>query len=256
MRANFPSGLCRMRLYLLVPVCLLFGALVVCAQKADELSVLPSIPDEPSAVALADCPASLIVASEQTSGPESYVRLKRLVMSMELGHDVSAQLMTSLKPPSSSDSVGTALLLHTNVQLCRALNRYLCASFLTGRIKTGGAGSNDKTAIETFNSVFNRMALETIPLRAQMKAAAQEAQNGEQGMSVSMTEGISKTLEDRKNAGTDLQERPSVDCTHHRRHEQQNSGEDGHVSRWRALPFNAADGLTALESQINPCANG
>lgn len=49
------------------------------------------------------------------------------------------------------------------------------------------------------------MALETIQLRVQMKAAAQEAQNGQQGMSVSMAEGISKILEDRKDVGTDLQ---------------------------------------------------
>ena len=192
-----------MRLYFGLPICLLFGALTVFAQTAEELNVLPSKLDEAPAVAPAECPASLLVISEQTSGSESYVRLKRLLKVMELGHDASAETLASLRAPSS-DSVGGALL-HVNMQLSSALNNYLCASFLTGKIKTGGVGSDDETAIRAFISVFNRMALETIQLRVQMKAAAQEAQNGQQGMSVSMAEGISKILEDRKDVGTDLQ---------------------------------------------------
>ena len=194
-----------MRLYFGVPICLLFAALTVCAQTAEELSVLPPKVDQAPAVAPAECPAWLVVVSEQTSGSASYVRLKRLLMAMELGHDASAQWMTALSPSSSDDSVGGALL-HLNMQLSSALNNYLCASFLAGKITTGGVGSSEKTAIRTFISVFNRMALETIQLRAHMKAVAQESQNGQQGMSVSEAEGLSKILEDRKDAGTDLQD--------------------------------------------------
>jgi hypothetical protein len=190
-----------MKLYFGVPVCLLFVALTVCAQTTEELSVVPSKVDEAPAVAPAECPASVVVVAEQTSGSESYVRLKRLLNAMEFGHDGSAQLLSALRAPSSSNSVGAAWL-HINMQLSSALNNYLCASFLTGKIKTG---SSDELAIHTFISVFNRMALETIQLRAQMKAAAQEADNGQQGMSVSLADGVSKTLQERKEVGTDLQ---------------------------------------------------
>jgi hypothetical protein len=191
-------------LYFVVTVCLLVVALRVCAQTAEELSVLPSKPDEAPAVVPAECSASLLVDAEQTAGSESYVRLKRLLTAMEFGHDGSAQLLTALRAPSSSNSVGAAWL-HINMELSSALNKYLCASFLTSKIKTGEAGSNDEIAIHTFISVFNRLALETIQLRAQMKAAAQEADNGQQGMSVSMADAFSKTLQDRKDVGTDLQ---------------------------------------------------
>jgi hypothetical protein len=78
---------------------------------------------------------------------------------MELGHDASAETLASLRAPSS-DSVGGALL-HVNMQLSSALNNYLCASFLTGKIKTGGVGSDDETAIRAFISVFNRIASST-----------------------------------------------------------------------------------------------
>jgi hypothetical protein len=49
------------------------------------------------------------------------------------------------------------------------------------------------------------MALETIQLRTQMKAAAQDAENGKQGMSVSMADAVAKILQDRKDVGSDLQ---------------------------------------------------
>jgi len=193
-----------MRLYLGIPICLLFFALAVgAAQTQEELSVLPSGTYDAPAVAPAECPASLVVLSEQTSGSESYVRLKRLLTAMELGHDASALMMTALRIPSS-DSVGGALL-QINMQLSSAVNKYLCASFLTGKIKTGEADSSDSTAVSTFISVFNRMALETIQLRSQMKAMAQDTENGQQGMSVSVADGFSKTLQDRKEAGGDLQ---------------------------------------------------
>jgi hypothetical protein len=191
------------KLYFALPASLLFFAVTVCAQTAEELSVLPSKADEAPAVAPAECPASLVIASVQSSGSESYVRMSRLLTAMELGHNASAQWLASLRP-SSSDSVGAALL-HVNMQLSSALNNYLCASFLTGKMNTGEAGSSEEIMVRTLTSVFNRMALETIQLRVQMKAAAQGAENGQQGLSVSTADELSKTLQDRKDAGTDLQ---------------------------------------------------
>ena len=118
---------------------------------------------------------------------------------MELGHEASAQLMVSFKPTGDSVHI---LFLHTNLQLSSAINNYLCASFLAGKIKADG---DDKIAIQTFISVFNRMALETIELSAQMKTAAQDAEDGKQGMSLSMADGVAKILQGRKEVGTDLQ---------------------------------------------------
>lgn len=200
--SHYKAGWLHMRSYFAVTACLVICAVSVCAQTADELSVLPSKLDEPPAVIPAECPASLAVASGQLSGSESYVRLTRILRTMELGHDASAQWMSSLSP--SSSDVGAALL-HLNMQLSSALNNYLCASFLTGKMNTGEPGSSEEIAVHTLTSVFNRMALETIQLRSQMKAAAQQSESGKQGLSVSTADELSKILQDRKDAGTDLQ---------------------------------------------------
>src|SRR5947209_830569 len=77
-----------MRLYCVVPVCLFFIALTSFAQTPEELSVLPSKLGEGPSVAPTECPAVLLVVAQQTSGSDSYVRLKRLLSVMELGHYV------------------------------------------------------------------------------------------------------------------------------------------------------------------------
>lgn len=126
------------------------------AQTAEELSVMPRNVYEPPSTLPAECPASLLAIAEQTSGSTSYVRLKRLLTAMELGHEGSVEMLSALSSTSSSSSVGEEFL-HINIQLSSASNKYLCASFLTGRIKTGGVDSYDETAVRTFITVFNRM---------------------------------------------------------------------------------------------------
>jgi hypothetical protein len=143
--------------------------------------------------------------SDNINGSPSYVRLKKQFKSLELGHRASKELGSAFSARSGS-SVGDQLL-QINMQMSSSLNGYLCASFLAGTIQVSATALEkeaEATANRTLITVFNRLALETIQIRAQMKIAAEETEKGKQGLSIPVADRISSILQDRKAVGTDL----------------------------------------------------
>lgn len=190
-----------------LPFCTLVLGLAICcdAQTKEELGVLPAAVDTPPATLPADCSAALVVASDQITGSESFVQIKRLLTTIELGHTASGQWLDALHVSSTDSTVG-ASFLHTNIELSDAVNGYLCASFLSGKIERGKAGSSNEMAVKTLISVYNLMALETIQFRAQLETVAQQSEKGStQPLSVSTADKITKILQARKDVGGDFQ---------------------------------------------------
>ncbi|HEY0796482.1 MAG TPA: hypothetical protein VGD64_11935 [Acidisarcina sp.] len=197
----------RAKILILLSACFLSATLTLFGQTEEELSVLPAKVDEAPRVAPTECTAALVVETDAITGSASYVLLRKVIKVMKIGHRATEQQTASFSPTSAT-TIG-AQVLHSNLQMSTAVNGYLCASFLTGRIKNTDAGNKDveateDTAIHTLITVFNRLAMEAVQLRSEMTSAAENAEKGQNAMSVSFADKLASILQDRKDVATDL----------------------------------------------------